>query len=315
VVLGKHGARPGRHRISRLADLPAVPAVLGAVLVVVVVTTVVALHQPSAPAAPATTRPAAAAPRPTPVEDGEDVPAALHLGRVSVASAGFLAWALLDRGTGRITGSANFAAHSDTMSMIKAWLGADYLRGLDEVGEEPTPTRLALLTVMIRDSDNEAAETFYRLDGGNRAVERMIQICELTDSVADATRWSNTIVSARDTTRLGLCLADGRAAGTRWTPWLLNEMRHVRGDGDFGVRTALPPADEAQVAIKNGWLLRDEDDQWHIACLAIAERWVVAVLARYPGRLGFEHGTDLCRDVGVQLLGPEISLATPAATG
>ena len=235
-------------------------------------------------------------------------PAAMRVGRVTVDYDGFLSWALLDRRTGRITGSANFAAPSDTMSMVKAWLAADYLR------QHPKPTQAARqqLRIMIRDSDNAAAQAIYREVGRTESIERMVETCRLTDSAAVPGMWSNTVVSARDVVRLGLCLADGRAAGPVWTDWLLDEMRAVRGTGDFGVRTAL---DDDTVAIKNGWLLRDEDGLWHVSCLAIADRWVISVLARYPGRDGFETGADLCREVGAQLLGIANPVVAAAARG
>jgi hypothetical protein len=221
---------------------------------------------------------------------------------IPVTSGGFLSWAMLDRRTGEIIGSANLTAPSDTMSMIKVWLAADYLRRADASGQTPPAKALRRLSTMIRDSDNSAGQEFYRVLGGAASIERLVRICQLTESGGYLDRWSNTIVSARDTARLGGCLADGRAAGPRWTPWLLDQMRGVRGDGDFGVRDALADEVATNVAIKNGWLLRDEDDLWHISCLAIGDTWVISVLARYPGRLGLAYGARLCRDVGQQLV-------------
>ncbi|HEY3010662.1 MAG TPA: hypothetical protein VGJ63_21735 [Micromonosporaceae bacterium] len=241
---------------------------------------------------PVTTRPA-----------GRPVQRPVALPRpIPVTSGGFLSWAMLDRRTGEIIGSANLTAPSDTMSMIKVWLAADYLRRADASGQTPPAKALRRLSTMIRDSDNSAGQEFYRVLGGAASIERLVRICQLTESGGYLDRWSNTIVSARDTARLGGCLAGGRAAGPRWTPWLLDQMRGVRGDGDFGVRDALADEVATNVAIKNGWLLRDEDDLWHISCLAIGDTWVISVLARYPGRLGLAYGARLCRDVGQQLV-------------
>jgi hypothetical protein len=217
---------------------------------------------------------------------------------VHIDHTGFLSWALLDRDTGTINGSANLAAPSDTMSMIKAWIAADYLRMAAD--EEISDARLRQLTIMIRDSDNAAAQALFEAVGRRTSIERLVATCGLTESGAYGTWWSKTAVSARDTVRLGACIADGRAAGPRWTRWLLDEMRQVRGAGDFGVRLAL--AEPATVAIKNGWLLRDEDKLWHISCLAIADHWVLGVLVRYPGELGFDYGTALCEEVGRQVV-------------
>jgi hypothetical protein len=217
---------------------------------------------------------------------------------VQLISSGFASWAMLDRNTGTIVGSSNMADPSDTMSMIKAWLAADYLR--QQTGY-PTPRTLARLSIMIRDSNNPAANEFYRLNGRDASILRMILICGLTDSQPAPNRWSNTVISARDVTRLGACLADGRATGPIWQEWLLNEMRMVRGAGNFGPRLAFPEQVAAGIAIKNGWLLRDEDKLWHIACLAVSEQWSIGVLLRYPANLGFSHGQTQCRSVAAQL--------------
>ncbi|GAA2520443.1 hypothetical protein [Pilimelia columellifera] len=224
-------------------------------------------------------------------------------GPVSVRSQGFLSWAFLDRQTGRVTGSANVAAPSDTMSMVKAWLVADYLRLAFARDRQPAATRLRVLQAILRDSDNSTTYQLYAELGQEASIRRMVALCDLTDSRPSGALWSNTVVSARDTVRIGLCIADGRAAGPRWTDWVLIQMRSVRGDGDFGLRTALPPKVATTVAVKNGWILREGDGNWHISCLAVGQRWVVGVLARYPAGLGLGYGKSLCRSVGAQLVG------------
>ena len=66
----------------------------------------------------------------------------------------------------------------------------------------------------------------------------------------------------------------------------------------------------ASIAIKNGWFPReDEDRNWHVACVAIGDTWVVSVLQRYPITAGwdpdFAHVRKVCQDVTTQLLNPE----------
>jgi hypothetical protein len=223
---------------------------------------------------------------------------------VAVSSPGFHSWALLNTRTGAISGSNNPAATSDTVSMVKAWLAADFLRQAAQRNESPTADRLRDLSIMIRDSDNRAAEDVFRRNGGTSSIQRLIRVCGLTHSSAIPDRWSETRMSAPDAVRMGACLADGRAAGPRWTTWVLNEMRQVRGDGRFGIVRALPADVAATTAIKNGWLLRDETGLWHVNCLAIGDGWVLAVMLRYPGSLGFEHGGTVCRSVTTQLMDP-----------
>jgi hypothetical protein len=220
---------------------------------------------------------------------------------VTVSSPGFWSWALLDTGTGAIAGSANLGATNDTASMIKAWLAADFLRLGTERGVPPAHGDLDLLRRMIRDSDNEAAEAIYRRNGATASIRRLSTRCGLTDSRATPNYWSLTMLSARDAARMGLCIADGRAAGPQWTPWVLDEMRQVRGAGRFGIVEALPPAVAGRTAIKNGWLLR-KDGQWRVNCLAIGDGWVLAVLLRYPGSLPMAHGASVCRQIAAQLI-------------
>ena len=257
---------------------------------------------------PATAAVPAATPTPTPTPSPS--PSALvvlprsllRAQTVTINSPGFWSWALLDTNTGKINGSKNLTGTSTTASMIKAWIAADYLRLTSAAGKTPSQARLAELTKMIRDSDNAIAETIFQEIGTSTSIGRLISLCKLTDSKAYQTFWSNTTVSARDTARMAACIGNGRAAGPKWTNWLLNEMRLVRGVGDFGIRDAFPPAMAKGTAIKNGWLLRDTDGNWHISCLAIGVGWTLGVLVRYPGSLGFTHGTEICRSVAAQLM-------------
>jgi hypothetical protein len=225
----------------------------------------------------------------------------LHTGPVKISSPGFWSWALLDGYTGAITGSANLNAVNDTASMIKAWLAADFLRRADERDQDLSSSRLHELSIMIRDSDNAAAEDIYRTNGSTSSIKRLISMCGLTDSRATSGSWSRTYLSSRDAVRMGTCIADGRAAGRQWTSWLLTEMRSVRGYGRFGIIQAMPAEAAKNLAIKNGWLLRS-DGLMRINCLAIGDKWVLAVLVRYAGSLGEAHGISVCRSVAQQLL-------------
>jgi hypothetical protein len=240
----------------------------------------------------------AAGPQPTLGMAGQPAPPLLGPGRVNVSVQGFYSWALLDRKTGNISGSANFAnATNSTESMIKVWIAADYLRRIAD--DKPSQDRLGELTRMIRDSDNSAAEDIYQVDGADSVVQRMVSICGLTETSASEGWWSRTEVSARDSVRLGVCVTDGRAAGPKWTNWILGEMRQVRGEGRFGIIDALPANVAARIPIKNGWTV--VGDEWRVNCLAVVDRYVLAVLTRYPESLGLSYGADTCRSVTTQL--------------
>ncbi|MFG3688015.1 hypothetical protein [Micromonospora sp. NPDC047740] len=249
------------------------------------------------------TRPAPSA-SPSPSPSLEPLPfAAQDLDDLGIK--GWYAWSVLDKRTGKIIGSENMAETSTTASMIKSWIVADYLRRAAENGQTPSDAKLADATKIIRDSDNTRAEQFYNSVGRSASIKRLISMCGLTDSkVASDGGWSRTKLSPRDTARLGLCIDDGRAAGPKWTKWLLNEMRLVRGAGDFGIRKAFPAKVQKTIAIKNGWIDRTKEQEMHINCLAIGDTWTMGVMVRYPIGMGYDYGMKNCEKITEALLRP-----------
>jgi hypothetical protein len=229
-------------------------------------------------------------------------PLAVRPAKVTIETDAWYGWSMIDLRTGKISGSANMAQTSTTASLIKAWIVADYLRRTADAGDAPSDARLAELTKIIRDSDNTLAERLYTRIGRADSIERLLSICKLTDSrVSESGGWSRTRLSPRDDARLGACIADGRAAGPEWTDWLLDEMRLVRGVGDFGIRKAFPPEEQKSIAIKNGWIDRIAEQEYHVSCLAIGDGWAVGVMTRYPIQRGYEYGANICQSVGEQL--------------
>ncbi|SCG47132.1 serine hydrolase [Micromonospora inositola] len=244
-------------------------------------------------------------PQPTPSPTPSLEPLPFQAQELDLDIKGWYAWSVLDKRTGEIIGSKNMGETSTTASMIKSWIVADYLRRADEAGQTPSDAKLADATRIIRDSDNTRAEQFYNNVGRSASIKRLISTCKLTDSkVAADGGWSRTNLSPRDTARLGLCISDGRAAGPKWTKWLLNEMRLVRGAGDFGIRKAFPTAEQKTIAIKNGWIDRTKEQEMHINCLAIGDTWTMGVMVRYPINMGYEYGMKNCQKITEALLRP-----------
>jgi hypothetical protein len=259
----------------------------------------------SAPPDPARSEPAPAGPAPGPIAPGVDDPRldAAPFGRglprptVTVRATGTYSWAVLDRRSGAFHASANGGRRDFTESVVKIWLAADHLR---RVQRPP----LALLSTMIRDSHDGAADTIWARNGGDASIRRMISTCRLRETRVFPGWWSKTLISARDTARLGECVVNGTAAGPRWTQWLLDEMRQVRGKGDFGIIRVIPPSKAGAVGIKNGWWMHGFDVHWRINCLAVHDDWILAIMTRYPERLGFAYGGTVCEQVARQVLGP-----------
>jgi len=254
------------------------------------------------PGGPAPDQSAQPAPPQPPLPVAAPPPASPRPGTRSQPAGEFVGWAILDLTDGSITGSSNMTEVSTTASLIKAWIVADYLRREAEAGRTPGELRMAQLELIIRDSNNEYAEVVFRQLGAHESIERLIRICQLTDSSPYLDFWSNTQLSPRDTARMGACIADGRAAGPAWTQWLLEQMRAVRGVGDFGIRHAFPEEIRSTIAIKNGWIDRTYDGNWHVNCLAIGDTWTMGVMTRYPVHLGYQHGAEICRQLAAEHL-------------
>ncbi|SCL56259.1 hypothetical protein [Micromonospora peucetia] len=257
-----------------------------------------------------------AAPAPIP-----PLPPTLAAGPVSVDFKGeFFSWALMDRETGEISGSKNLASTSSTESMIKAWFAADYLREREGISVE----RKNQIITAIRDSNDDAANALYNAVGRAATIKRMVSTCELTDTKPGNVPgyvgwWSFTRMSPRDAVRLGDCIADGTAAGPKWTKILLNEMSKVRGStadkdqkarsggGRWGIIDGLPQSilSQGPVHMKNGWTPLSYDGNWHVNCLAVTDKWSLAVMLRYPQKSGLDYGAQTCASVASQLVTPQ----------
>jgi hypothetical protein len=264
-----------------------------------------AWHTSASPTASASSTPSPS-PRPSP----SPATFTLKAKPISLKVSPFFSWALLDRDTGAIAGSRNITATNSTESMIKAWIVSDYLRRQAASGKTPPSTRLAQASRAIRDSDDNAAQSLYLAGGGDAVVIRLIKMCKLTDTNFYSGWWSRTQISARDAVRMGECVADGRAAGPKWTKWVLTEMTKVRGTtaaadqhektggGRWGIIDGLPEEVAADTSIKNGWTVYE--DGWHVNCLAIHPTFVLSVMLRTYAEL--EEAAAGCAVVAADLI-------------
>ncbi len=212
---------------------------------------------------------------------------------LTIPGASYVGWALLDRRSGQTTGSSNAAtAPNTTESMIKPWLVADYLRRESEAGRQPSAEAFNQMTLVIVDSNDPLAESYYQRGGADAVVRRLVQICGLTNLSIVSTKWGMTKMTPLDAVRYGACLADERAAGPLWTLWLLETMKNVRGSvaeqlsgavqgGRWGIIDGLPAEVAKDVSFKNGWT--SYMDGWHVNCLAIHPDWVLSIMVRIWG--------------------------------
>lgn len=230
----------------------------------------------------------------------------------------WLSWAFFDRATGQ-TQRGGDTGTSNTESMIKVAIGAQYLRNLELAGKPPTDGELHQISIMIRDSDNQAAETLYRAGGHDGMLRAVVDTCGLQETTTKPGWWSETQMTPADAAGMGACIANGRICSIEWVTWLLGEMRSVRGVGRFGIIDVHPVDGDKPLAIKNGYQTRG--GQWDINCLAIADNWSAAVMMRYPinGRTpagarvtrGIEYGAQMCAQVAAMILPPDDPQPSP----
>lgn len=220
------------------------------------------------------------------------------------------AWQWVNLTTGATHGSANAAKQTNnTESMIKAWIGADYVAAIEAKGESLSASDETLLTKMIKNSDDAAAQTLYLRRGGDEVIQRAIDECGLTGTEVTEGWWSKTQITALDATRLMRAILT-RAETSPLTAWLVDDlMRDVADDNAFGIAEVLAETDpQANPAVKNGWTAHATTGLWNLNCLAewtstgSGDHIVLAVLTRYPVDLGQAYGEKLCRDVTQQLL-------------
>ncbi|NUS73007.1 MAG: hypothetical protein HOQ05_06325 [Corynebacteriales bacterium] len=206
-------------------------------------------------------------------------------------------WAFQDTANKKSMTSENAKTEQNTTeSMIKLWIGADYLVGLSEQGRAPDAAEQALLRDMIRISDDNAAEILYQARGADAVIERLISGADLKDTTVHSGWWSLTEMSAWDATEMfNYVLALSR--GDPWIAWLVEQARNVDPSNAFGIPQVLPEG--TSYVVKNGWT--PQGDEWHLNCLAGWDGKVLAVLTRYPVELGEEYGAQVCADIASQL--------------
>ncbi len=219
------------------------------------------------------------------------------LGMVVVAPSGsWLQWAYIDA-KGEISGSPAAEREQTTIeSVVKAWIAADYLTR----NPNPNSSRQDQIRRTVRDSSDKDAQSLYVALGADESIERMIASCGLLHTKVVSGWWSKTATTAGDIARLSRCIGSGKAAGPKWTPWLLEELKQIRGQGAFGITQGLTVSAAPEVGYKNGWTVREKE--WAVNCMAVADAWSLAITQRYPKEMTLAHGARNCAQVATQLI-------------
>jgi hypothetical protein len=219
-------------------------------------------------------------------------------------------WSLLNLGSGALVGSANQNTLLITMeSMVKPWIAADYLRRLGN--QQPSKAVLNDLTLLIIDSNDTIAQKYYEAGGSDAVMHRMISMCHMQNTSFRPHWYSVTTTTPQMAAEYGKCLANGTAAGKKWTPWLLSTMQKVRGGvndqefptasgGKWGIIDGLPAQLASQIAWKNGYT--QDIDGWYVSCMAIDPgKWVLSVMLFTPNT-NLQFSANVCAGVAKKMV-------------
>jgi hypothetical protein len=189
------------------------------------------LLAPAAVAAPASGGPMRAAPA-VPVD----------------TTAGYLVY---DRTTRRIVAQSAATTRFRSASLVKLLIALDYLQGRSSVSSADR----ALLTSMLRSSDDDAASTLWVRRGYEQVVVRMVRLIGLQNTAPPTDRryWGYTAVSAADVARVYNYLLDRTTAFQRdLIVGNLERSTQCAADG-FDQSFGIPRAVTGTRAVKQGW--------------------------------------------------------------
>ncbi|MGB3484379.1 MAG: hypothetical protein WBB07_19450 [Mycobacterium sp.] len=186
-----------------------------------------------------------------------------------------------------------------TASVVKLFIADDLLLREPDLSPEDRKS----LDVMLRSSDDSAAEVFWNRGGGSAIVDRVTDRYGLTSTSPPGNgRWFNTITSAQDLVRYYDMLLSGTGGlPTERANMIVSDLANstpTAPDGTqpggiypqrFGIPEGLPGE---RVAVKQGWMCCIGADWMHLSSGVVGpdRRYVVVVYALQP--VGAEAARD-----------------------
>ncbi|MGU3498946.1 hypothetical protein [Mycobacterium sp. C31M] len=253
---------------------------------------------PASPAAPqltvvaplATSAPLPEAPPAQPAATFDGLQGRVTEASADAAAAGAdLTVAVLDRKTGQLVtnGVVNTIAIA---SVVKLFIADDLLLQEANGETELSPEDRVMLDVMLRSSDDSAAEVFWNRSGGSEIVERVAGRYALSSTTAPGNgRWFNTISTVTDLVRYydKLLAGSGGLPPERAAIILANLAQSTPTAPDgmvpggvypqrFGIPEGIPGE---PVAVKQGWMCCVGADWMHLSTGVIGpdRRYVMAI--------------------------------------
>jgi hypothetical protein len=240
----------------------------------------------------------AAAPRATPTEVPPAQPAASFNGldaRIrqatadAAASGATIETVVLDRDTGQ-TVSNGITKPFPIASVVKLFIADDLLLQQSQGKTTLSAADRASLDVMLRSSDDSAAQTFWDRSGGNAVIARVVARYGLTGTTAPSNgHWDVTQSTASDLVRYYDMLLDGTGGlPPEQAGVIIGDLAQSTPTGTDGYpqRFGIPEGLFAeQVAVKQGWFCCwSGANQLHVSTGTIGpeHRYVMAISSLEP---------------------------------
>ncbi|CRZ17280.1 serine hydrolase family protein [Mycolicibacterium neworleansense] len=198
--------------------------------------------------------------------------------------------AVLDRNTGEII-SNNAGQPFPIASVVKLFIADDLLLQESKGEKKLTAADRASLDVMLRSSDDGAAQTFWDRNGGNAIIARIVGRYGLTGTTAPYNgHWDVTQSTANDLVRYYNMLLDGSGGlPPEQADVIMSNLAQSTPTGNDGYpqRFGIPEGLYAEpVAVKQGWFCCwNGGNQLHVSTGAIGpdRRYVMAISSLEPG--------------------------------
>ena len=202
--------------------------------------------------------------------------------------------AVLDRNTGElITNGSNETIA--IASVVKLFIADDLLLQVSKGQTELSPADRKMLDVMLRSSDDSAAEVFWNRSGGSAIINRVVARYGLGSTRPPSNgRWFNTISTVTDLVRYyDMMLAGTGGLPSEQASIILSNLAAstpTAPDGmvpggvypqRFGIPEGLPGE---PVAVKQGWMCCVRGDWMHLSTGVVGRdrRYVVAISSMQP---------------------------------
>jgi hypothetical protein len=202
--------------------------------------------------------------------------------------------AVLDRNTGQLITNQSGTTIA-IASVVKLFIADDLLLQVSKGQTELSPDDRAELDVMLRSSDDSAAEQFWNRSGGSAIISRVVARYGLSSTrPPDNGRWFNTTSTVTDLVRY----YDMMLAGTGGLPpeqanVILSNLAASTPTAPDGMvpggvypqRFGIPEGLYAEpVAVKQGWMCCIGSDWMHLSTGVIGpdRRYVMAISSMQP---------------------------------